>query len=318
MLNYVIGRILATIPVIIVVALFVFSLLYVTPGDPAAIMAGDNASAADVARVRTELGLDQGFIPRFSEWSLNILSGNFGTSLYTKLPVTHLIGQRLLPTISLLVLTLLIAILIAVPLGAVAAARHGTSVDRIAMLFSVLGFSVASFVVGYVLAYTFGLQLRWFPIQGFSPPSAGIGKYLSSLVLPSIALSFLYMALISRITRSAMLDVLGQDYIRTARAKGLSEFMVVFVHALKNAAVPISTVIGLGFASLIGGAVVIETVFAIPGLGLLMVNSILSRDYPVIQGVLLGFSMAYVIVNLIVDLLYAAFDPRIRYQGGAR
>ena len=313
MLTYALRRILATIPVVVVVAFIVFSILYTIPGDPAVIMAGDNATASDIARVRTELGLEQGYLTRFTEWSVNILRGDFGTSLYTKLPVTHLIAQRLLPTVSLLVLTLFIAIFTAVPLGALAAARHGTIIDQFAMLVSVLGFSVAGFVVGYVLAYVFGLTLRWFPIQGFSPPSNGFGNYLSSLVLPAVSLAFLYIALISRITRSAMLDVLNQDYIRTARAKGLSELKVILPHALKNAAVPISTVIGLGFASLIGGAVVIETVFAIPGLGLLMVNSILSRDYPVIQGVLLMFSMTYVMVNLAVDLLYAAFDPRIRY-----
>jgi peptide/nickel transport system permease protein len=313
MLNYAFRRMLATLPVIVVVAFVVFSLLYVTPGDPAAVMAGDNATPADIARIHAEMGLDEGYIPRFLKWSLQILQGNLGVSLYTGLPVTHLIAQRLLPTLSLLVGTLLLAVIVAIPLGAAAAARQGSLFDRLAMLVSVLGFSVAAFVVGYVLAYNFGLKLRWLPIQGFSPPSDGWGKYFASLVLPSVSLSFLYIALISRITRSAMLDVMSQDYIRTARAKGVSEFMVIFVHALKNAAVPISTVIGLGFASLIGGAVVIETVFALPGLGLLMVNSILSRDYPVIQGVLLMFSMGYVLVNLAVDLLYAVFDPRIRY-----
>lgn len=313
MLSYAIRRIIATLPVIVVVALLVFSLLYITPGDPAALMAGDNATPEDIAKLRAAMGLDQGFLTRFFGWTSSILAGDLGTSLYTKLPVTHLIAQRLLPTVSLLVATLLIAVLVAVPLGTIAAARHGTIVDRAAMLVSVLGFSVAAFVVGYVLAYYFGLRLRWFPIQGFTPPSVDFGKYLASLVLPSASLSLLYIALISRITRSAMLDILGQEYIRTARAKGLSEFVVVFVHALKNAAVPISTVVGLGFASLIGGAVVIETVFAIPGLGLLVVNSILSRDYPVIQGVLLMFSIAYVLINLAIDLMYAVFDPRIRY-----
>ena len=313
MLSYVLRRIAATIPVIMVVAFVVFNILYLTPGDPAMIMAGDNATPADVARVRAELGLDNGYVQRFSDWAVNILHGRLGTSFYNRMPVTQLIQQRLPPTLSLLVLTLLITVVTAIPLGALAAARHGTAVDHLAMLVSVLGFSVAGFVVGYVLAYVFGLTLEWLPVQGFSPPSEGFGNYLASLVLPAVSLSFLYVALTSRITRSAMLDVLNRDYIRTARAKGLSEFAVILPHALKNAAVPIATVLGLGFASLIGGAVVIETVFAIPGLGLLIVNSILSRDYPVIQGVLLMFSMAYVLVNLAVDLLYAVFDPRIRY-----
>ena len=313
MLNYAIRRTISTIPVLIIVALIVFSILYVAPGDPATLMAGDNATPADIVKLRTSLGLDKDYLSRFSLWSLDVLNGKLGSSVYSKLPVTHLIGQRLLPTISLIVLTMLIAVAIAVPLGALAATRHGSFVDRFAMLTSVLGFSVPSFVVGYALAYVFGLHLGWLPIQGFTPPSDGFGSYLASLVLPSTALASLYIALISRITRSAMLDVLSRDYIRTARAKGLDEFVVVFLHALKNAAVPISTVIGLGFASLIGGAVVIETVFAFPGLGLLMVNSILARDYPVIQGVLLLFSICYVLVNLGVDLLYAVFDPRIRY-----
>jgi peptide/nickel transport system permease protein len=313
MVSYALRRIFATVPVIVVVAFIVFSLLYLTPGDPAVVMLGDNATPETIAKLHLELGLDQPFIVRFWTWSLNILSGEFGVSHYTKLPVTHLIGQRLLPTLSLMVATLVLSIAIAVPLGAVAAAFHGTWIDRSAMLVSVLGFSVAAFVIAYVLAYNFGLKLRWLPIQGFTPPSVDFVKYLRGLVLPSISLSFLYIALIGRITRSSMLDVLGQDYIRTARAKGLSERAVVFVHALKNAAVPISTVIGLGFASLIGGAVIIETVFAIPGLGTLMVSSILSRDYPVIQGVLLMFSITYVLVNLVVDLAYALFDPRIRH-----
>jgi len=313
MWTYVLKRLLTTIPVIVVVAFIVFSILYATPGDPALILAGDNATPQQVEEVRQRLGLDKDFISRFYEWSGSVLAGDLGTSLYTRLPVVTLIGQRLLPTVSLVVLTFLIAIFVAVPLGVVAATRHGSWVDRLGMIVSVLGFSVPVFVVGYVLAYTFALKLGWLPVQGFASPQNGIWPFISSLILPSTALASLYVALISRITRSAMLEVLGQDYIRTARAKGLGEMIVVFLHALKNAAVPISTVIGLGFASLLGGAVVIETVFSIPGLGLLMVTSILSRDYPVIQGVLLLSSITYVILNLLIDLLYGLFDPRIRY-----
>ena len=313
MLTYFLRRLVATIPVIAVVALVVFTILYVAPGDPATIMAGDSASPADIERTRQSLGLDKGYVTRFSIWATHALNGDLGTSIYSKVPVSVLIGQRLLPTVSMIVLTLLISIVIAVPLGVVAASFHRTSVDRFAMLIAVLGFSVPSFVVAYVLAYYFGLSLRWLPIQGFVPPTSGFWRYLSSIILPSAALALLYIALISRITRSAMLDILSQDYVRTARAKGLSERVVVFIHALKNAAVPITTVTGLGFASLLGGAVVIETVFAIPGVGQLMVSSILARDYPVIQGLLLLFSIAYVLVNLCVDLLYAVFDPRIRY-----
>ena len=313
MLLYVLKRIVTTIPVLVVVALIIFGILYMTPGDPALILAGDNATPQQVEQVRQRLGLDKGFVPRFYEWSSDVVTGNLGTSLYTGLPVVTMIGQRLLPTLCLVLLTFLIAISVAVPLGVVAATRHGSLIDRFAMLTSVLGFSVPVFVVGYILAYIFGLKLGWLPVQGFANPQNGIWPFISSLILPSSALASLYVALISRITRSAMLEILGQDYIRTARAKGLGETTVIFLHALKNAAVPISTVVGLGFASLLGGAVVIETVFSIPGLGLLMVTSILSRDYPVIQGVLLLFSITYVVLNLLIDLLYGLFDPRIRY-----
>jgi len=313
MLKYSLRRLFGTIPVIAIVALLIFSILYFAPGDPAAIMAGDNASVEDIERVRGKLGLDKGFVERFTVWAGNTLSGDLGTSIYSKKPVTSLILNRLLPTVTLVTMTMLLTVIIAVPLGAIAAAHHGTTIDRLAMFISVIGFSVPSFVAAYVLAYQFGLKLRWFPVQGFIPPSSGFFNYIGSMVLPSVSLSLLFIALTSRITRSSMLDVLGQDYIRTARSKGLSERKVVFVHALKNTAIPVITVVGLGFASLLGGAVIIESVFAIPGLGQLTVSSILARDYPVIQAILLMSSIAYVIVNLFVDLLYAVFDPRIRY-----
>lgn len=313
MLSYVIRRLLATIPVIAVVALLVFSILYLAPGDPAAIMAGDHATAENIAQIRETLGLDKGFIPRFLTWSSGILAGDLGVSIFSRLPVATLIGQSLLPTLSLIIFTIVIAVVVAVPLGVIAAARHNTWIDRVAMVVSVLGFSVPAFAFAYVLAYFIGLKLGWFPVLGFVPPDQGFGRFLSSLFMPSAALSLGYIAVISRIARSSMLDVLKQDYIRTARAKGTGEFAVVFVHALKNAAVPITTVVGIGLASLLGGAVVIETVFAIPGLGQLTMSSILARDYPVIQGILLMVSLGYVFVNLGVDLLYALFDPRIRY-----
>ena len=313
MLSYILRRVVATIPVMGIVALFVFSLLYIAPGDPAAIIAGDQATPADVERIRASLGLDRPFIVRFAEWLWHVVNGDLGTSIFTNLPVTHMIAQRIEPTVSLMAITLVISIVCAVPMGVVAAWKNGTWIDRLVMVVAVFGFSVPVFVVGYILAYVFALQLDWLPVQGYTPLSSGVWPWFANLILPSVALGGVFIALIARITRATMLEVLSQDYVRTAKAKGVDQRDILFVHALKNAAVPIVTIIGIGFASLIGGAVVTESVFAIPGLGRLVVDAILRRDYPVIQGVVLMFSFVYVLVNLGVDLLYTLFDPRIRY-----
>src|SRR6266699_5090076 len=313
MLSYIIRRILATVPVMVVVALFVFSLLYIAPGDPAAVIAGDQATPADVERIRQSLGLDRPFLIRFGEWTWQILHGDLGTSIFTNLPVAALIAQRIEPTLSLMVVTLVFAVSIAVPIGVVAAWQADTILDRAIMAFAVLGFSVPVFVIGYLLAFVFALQLDWLPVQGYTQLSEGLWPWFENLILPSIALGCVYIALIARITRASMLEVLQQDYIRTARAKGLGQRSILFIHALKNASVPIVTVIGIGIALLIGGAVVTESVFAIPGLGRLTLDAILRRDYPVIQGVVLLFSFVYVLVNLLVDVVYPLVDPRIRY-----
>jgi peptide/nickel transport system permease protein len=313
MLAYVVRRILATIPVMAVVALFVFSLLYIAPGDPAAVIAGDQATPADVERIRQSLGLDRPFLVQFGEWVWNIVHANLGTSMFTGLPVTKLIAQRIEPTLSLMAVTLVFAISVAVPLGVVAAWRAGSLLDRAIMAFAVFGFSVPVFVVGYLLAYVFALELEWLPVQGYTPLSEGLWPWFQNLILPAFALGCVYIALIARITRAAMLEVLAQDYIRTARAKGIGQPGILFIHALKNASVPIVTVIGIGIALLIGGAVVTESVFVIPGLGRLTIDAILRRDYPVIQGVVVLFSFVYVLVNLMIDLLYTVLDPRIRY-----
>ena len=313
MYAYAARRVLSTIPVMAVVALFVFSLLYVAPGDPAAIIAGDQATPADVDRIRESLGLDRPFLIRFGEWVWHVLNGDLGKSIFTNLPVTHMISQRIEPTLSLMVLTLILSIAIAVPAGVVAAWKHGTWIDRVVMIMAVAGFSVPVFVVGYLLAYTFALQLDLFPVQGYTPIANGIGPWLRNLALPAMTLGSAFIALIARITRATMLEVLNQDYIRTAKSKGVDHRAILFVHALKNAAVPVVTIIGLGVAGLIGGSVVTESVFAIPGVGRLVVDAILRRDYPIIQGVVLMFSFIYVLVNLGVDLLYTVFDPRIRY-----
>ena len=313
MIVYVLRRLGATFLVMAVVALVVFSLLFLTPGDPAAVIAGDIATADDIKHIRAKLGLDQPFLVQFGGWVWRLLHGDLGTSIFTNLPVTTLIGQRVQPTVSLTLCTLVVAVLIAVPLGVIAAARAGTWADRLVMGFSVLGFSVPVFVLAYLLIIVFSVKLEWLPVQGYRPLSEGVWPWLSHLILPSIALGTVYMALIARITRAAMLDVLSQDYIRTANAKGLAPRAVLTRHALKNAGVPIITVIGIGIALLISGAIVTETVFAIPGIGRLTVDAILRRDYPIIQGVILLFSGVYVLINLLVDLSYRLFDPRIQY-----
>lgn len=313
MFAFIVRRIITTIPVMGFVALFVFSLLYIAPGDPAAVIAGDQASPADVEKIRLSLGLDRPYLVRFGEWFFRVLQGDLGTSIFTSLPVTQLIAQRIEPTVSLMVLTLILAVAIAVPLGVLAAWKAGTWIDRGVVAFAVFGFSVPVFVVGYLLAYVFALRLDWVPVQGYTPISQGLWPWFKNLILPAITLGFVYIALIARITRASMLDVLQQDYIRTARSKGVAQNSILFVHALKNAAVPIITIIGIGVALLIGGAVVTESVFAIPGLGRLTLDAILRRDYPVIQGVVLIFSFVYVLVNLIIDLIYTLVDPRIRY-----
>ena len=313
MFAYVVRRLFATIVVMAVVAFVVFLLLYLTPGDPAAILAGDAATSEDIARIREKLGLDAPFLERFGQWVWRLLHGDLGISIFTNLPVTQLIGQRIEPTLSLTVCTLILSVLVAVPLGVVAAARAGTWIDRVVMAFSVGGFSIPVFVLAYALILVFSIELKWLPVQGYQPIREGVWEWARHLVLPSIALGTVYIALIARMTRAAMLDVLAQDYVRTAQAKGLGPGAVLVGHALKNAAVPIATVVGIGVALLIGGAIVTETVFALPGIGRLTVDAILRRDYPIIQGVVLIFSAAYVLINLAVDLSYMLFDPRIRY-----
>jgi peptide/nickel transport system permease protein len=310
---YVIRRILATIPVLAIVALVVFSILHFAPGDPAAVIAGDQATPEQIVAIRAKLGLDRPFHEQFILWIGNVLHGDLGVSIFSNRPVATLFAQRLEPTIALAILTMIVAVTLAVPMGVLAAWKAGSTIDRGVMSFAVLGFSFPVFVIGYVLIYIFAIKLKLLPIQGYRPLADGLWPFLRHLILPSFALGLSFMALIARITRTSVLEVLGQDHIRTARAKGLPSWQLLFAHALPNAAVPIVTIIGVGVALLLGGVVVTESVFAIPGLGRLVVDAILSRDYPVIQGALLIFSATYVIVNLIIDLLYVVIDPRIRY-----
>ena len=313
MFAYIVRRILATIPVMVVVALFVFALLHLSPGDPAAIIAGDTATADDIARIREKLGLAQPLYIQFATWVWALLHGDLGISIFTNLPVSKLIAQRVEPTITLTISTLILAVAAAIPMGVVAAWKAGSWIDRIVMVFAVLGFSVPVFVLAYLLIYVFAISTDLLPVQGFVAISGGLGPFLSHIAMPTLALGMVFAALIARMTRASMLDVLAQDYIRTAQAKGLANHKVLIGHALKNAAVPIVTIIGIGVAGLISGVVVTETVFAIPGLGRLTVDAILRRDYPIIQGIILVFSAAYVVINLLVDLSYTFLDPRIRY-----
>ena len=313
MLYYLVKRLLATIPVMLVVAVFIFLLLRLTPGDPAAMIAGDYASEAQVAEIREKLGLNEPILVQFGIWISNTLQGDLGESFFFKKQVSDLILARIEPTLSLSTITIVLTVLVAVPLGVVAAYRQGSWLDRIVMGFSVLGFSIPVFVIGFGLIYIFSLELGWFPVQGYKRLGTGLGGWLSHLILPALALSIIFVAFIARMTRTSVLEVLSEDYIRTARAKGQTETKVLIRHALKNAAVPIVTVIGFAFAILIGGVVVTESVFNIPGLGLLTVDAVLNRDFPTIQAVVLLFSLIYVLINLLIDLSYTVLDPRIRY-----
>ena len=297
---------------LLVVAVLVFALLRLAPGDPAAIMAGDAATAEQIASIRAGLGLDKPIVVQFGIWLGRVLSGDLGESFYFRSKVTSLIGQRLEPTFALATLTIVIAVLLSVPLGVLAAWRQGGWLDRALMGFSVLGFSIPVFVMAYLLIWLFSLELGWLPVQGYARVADGFAPFLRHLLLPAMTLSVIYIALIARVTRASMLEALGEDYIRTARAKGVSELRVLVRHALANAAVPIATVIGIGIAILIGGVVVTESVYAIPGLGRLTVDAVLARDFPTIQGVILFFSVVYVLVNLLIDLSYVFLDPRIR------
>ncbi len=313
MTAYLVRRLFATIPVMAVVAVFVFMLLRLAPGDPAALIAGDDATTADIEAIRAKLGLDLPIWEQFILWLANILQGDLGVSIFSNLPVTTLIAQRLEPTLMLMLATLFVAVTLAIPLGVLAAWKARTLIDRLVMVISVLGFAIPVFLDGYVLIYVFSIQLRWLPVQGYKPLADGLWPCIQTLILPAVALGTTYMALIARITRASMLDVLAQDYIRTANAKGLATQRVLLLHALKNASVPIVTVIGIGIALLISGVVITETVFNIPGLGRLTVDAVLKRDYPIVQGLILVFAATKVLINLAIDMSYAFLDPRIRY-----
>ena len=313
MRGYLGRRLLASIPVVLFVAIVTFSLLYLTPGDPAEVLAGDDATPEDVAQIRENLGLDRPYPVRLSIFLGNTIQGDLGLSVFSGQEVSALIADRFEPTLSIAVFATIIAIVSGLPLGVIAAWKANTWIDRAIMVWAVIGLALPPFFMGFLIVWAVGLQVRLFPVNGYVPLTENFGDYLYYLVLPSVAASNTFMALIIRMTRSSVLEVLKQDYIRTARAKGLSESLVLFRHGVGNADLPILTVIGFGVAFLITGLVVVESVFAVPGMGRLLVDSIARRDYPVIQGVVLVISVAYVLVNLIVDILYTYFDPRIKY-----
>lgn len=311
--HFILYRLSTTFLVLLTVVVLVFSLTRLTLGDPAVIFAGDNATAEQVQQIREGWGLDRPLAVQFAIWARAILRGDLGRSYSYNKPVMELIAQRLEPTLALAVCTIIIAVLVAVPLGVLAAWRHGGWLDRILMGFSTLGFSVPVFVVGYLLTWLVALKLGWLHVQGYVRLSEGFLPFIQHLILPSVTLSMVYTALIARVTRTAVSEALAEDYVRTARAKGLTEWRILTRHALANAATPIVTVIGLGLATLLGGVVVTERVFSIAGLGDLSVHAVSSRDFVLIQGVILLFSLTYVAVNLAIDLSYLFFDPRIRY-----
>jgi peptide/nickel transport system permease protein len=313
MWKYTVRRVLAIIPVAGVIAIFVFLLLHLAPGDPAAIIAGNTAMPEDIARIRAKLGLDDPIYIQFVRWIGQLLRGDLGMSIYSDMPVTTLIAQRMEATLCLAGASITIAVLLAVPMGILAAWKAGTWVDYVVMMFAVFGFSIPVFVIGYLLIFGFSVHLHWFPVQGFVSIRQGVLPFLRTITLPSLALGLIYAALIARITRASVLEILSQDYIRTAQSKGLSSYAILIRHTLRNAAIPIVTIIGIGIALLIGGVVVTESVFNIHGVGRLVVEAILSRDYPVIQGIILMSSGVYLVINLIVDLSYRFFDPRVEY-----
>ncbi len=313
MLSYIIRRLLGVIPVMLVVGIFVFSLLHLAPGDPAAIIAGDNATPENIAKIRASLGLDRPLLEQFTTWGWATLQGDLGVSMFSNIPVTTLIEQRMGPTFSLTITTLIVAVSIAVTLGVLAAWKAGSLLDRAVMGLAVTGFSVPVFVVGYIMVYYIALKWRWLPVQGYKELSEGFWPWLRHLILPSFALGLAYVALIARITRASMLEVLAEDYIRTASAKGVATVPMLLGHALKNAAIPIVTVIGIGVALLISGVVITESVFNIPGVGAYVLDAVFQNDLPIAMAVTVVTAVFVTLMGLLVDIVYAFLDPRVRY-----
>ena len=314
MSGYILRRLLAMIPVLLVVALVVFALIHIAPGDPAALIVGTHATEEKYELIRESLGLNKPMYVQLGIWFGNLFQGDLGESLFGKTSVTKMIGQRIVPTFSVAAFTLIFSMAIAIPLGIIAAWKANSWIDRSVMIFTTLGYSVPLFWLGFILMWAFAVKLNWFPAIGYTAPTENVGKYFYHMVLPVLATGLVVMALIGRMTRATMLEVLSEDYIRTARSKGLAETRVLLAHALRNAMLPIITVCGISLALLLGGVVVTENVFAIPGMGRLLVNALSHRDYPVIQGTVLVFAAIVAFINLLIDPSYGLLDPRIRYK----
>jgi len=310
--GYILKRLLSMLPILAVVAVVVFLIVHLTPGDPAAVMLGDEAGEKEIAELRAQLGLDLPLVVQFFHWLANVVQGDLGRSYFSDVPVTQAFWEHLGPTVSVAIMAQIIAILIAIPIGIVAARRRGTMIDQAVMGVSLFGISVPSFLLGLFLILLFAVQLKWLPVAGYKPLSQGVWNHVRYLILPALALGFMQAALIARMTRSSMLDIIADPYIKTARAKGLKERIVIYKHALRNAFIPILTVIGETFGGLVTGAAVVETVFNIPGIGQLIISSVERRDYAVIQGTVLLITVTYVLLNLLIDLLYGIVDPRVR------
>lgn len=309
---YIIKRLLSMIPVLLIVAVFVFLLIHMIPGDPAAVILGPDAKPEEIENLREELGLNLPIHEQFIQWFTGVFKGDLGTSIYMNMPVLQAIVEHIGPTFSLALLAQGISILIAIPIGVLAARKRGTNIDRTFMLVAMFGMSIPSFLLALLLMLVFGVNLQWLPVAGYEPISTGLWNHLRYLILPAIALGSIQAAVISRMTRSSMVDILSMNYIKTAKAKGVKARIIIYKHALRNAFIPILTILGETFGALITGAVVTETVFNLPGIGQLVVNAITRRDYEVIQGTILIIAAAYLVLNLLIDLLYGLVDPRVR------
>lgn len=313
MASFIIRRMLALIPVLLVVGIIVFGIVHFTPGDPAAVMAGDSATPEQVQRIRESLGLDRPLMEQFIDWIGGIVRLDFGESIFLGMSVTDAILERAQPTLLLTFYALMVQMLIGIPAGVIAAVKRNSAIDRLLMIISISGAAIPTFFLGILLILFFSVRLRWLPSGGYVPLTEDPIQHWKAMIMPAFALGFSSAALLARMVRSTMLEVLREDYVRTAFAKGIGSRQVVVRHALRNALIPVITVIGASMGALLGGAVVTELVFTIPGMGRLVVQSISRRDFPVIQGAVMIIAGIYVLVNLLVDILYVYIDPRVRY-----
>lgn len=314
MWSYIIKRILSLIPVLFIVSIVIFSIIHITPGDPTAYMLGEEATEEQIAAARTQLGLDKPVYEQYFNWVKHAVTGDLGLSYHMNMSVNEAILSHVGPTLSLAILAEIVALCIAIPLGIIAAIKRGTATDQTVMGFSLLGMAIPSFLLALFLVLLVGVKLQWLPVAGYQPLENGLWNHLKYLIMPAISLGSIQAALIARMTRSSMLEVLNTNYIKMARAKGVRDRKVIYNHALQNAFLPILTVIGITFGGLVTGAVVTETIFNIPGLGSLIMNSVSKRDYTVIQGIVLFVTFVYVMLNLVIDILYGVIDPRVRLE----